>query len=1412
MGGGKSSTSTSTTTIPPEVLQRYSSVNAAAQQAASTPFQQYSTDPNAFVAPLNATQNAGIANTNAATNQAQPYYQGATGMTVAGSQNANLGGLNTNQYLSPYLNQVVGNTAAQLQNQNQQQSSALQGNAIMAGAFGGDRAGIAQGNLANQQSLANAQIISGLENTGYQQAQGVAQQQQGAQLSAQQANLAREQAGGAQLANIGNQAQTSALQGASAQLTAGQTAQQTQQAGQTALYNQFLQQQSYPFQVDQFLANIAEGTGSLSGSSTSTTQPSSFFSDRRLKEDIEPIGKTFDGQNIYKFRYKDKPGMQMGLMAQDVEKKHPHAVGLAGGYRTVDYDEATKNAAKRGHFRSGGLVPEYAAGGSPGIDTTDENPYGGAQIFDLQPLILRHLMTAQPVGGQKQPQNDIAQATGLFNDAKDIYGDGKAIYNGIQTLKTGGRAGYAGGGGPYDQLTGAAPSNENTPDYAMMTAVPPTILPSGPDDSGPNKPGTPNGQAPNGKLGSAAPVSTAPQTPATNYGSMDNATHGGMGNAANMRSGGRAGYDDGGGLPYQDDSQDDVDTPQYLKQKTGLNASGISIPDQQNTHGLMTAQNPTGAPTSGIGGVAQAANLAKSIYGLGSGVAGLMAPAATVAAPAAGLAGTAAAGAGTAAATGGGGILTGLLGLLPFLKNGGAVDRKNFDDGGDVGDDPNNPLSPFAHIGDPNYQQPGDADPGKPVVVAPGTSVDAAPAASATPVAPSRSSHDIAADVLSSLGTQNAAPAPAASPAAGNDNSNTGLVPDLPPAQYIKPQRVRPIAAEMAAPTGLPPAASATQDASVTPNGGNTTADQVWGRMIHQESGGQQFDKNGQPITSSAGAVGIAQVMPATAPIAAKLAGLPWDPSRYRNDPAYNAAIGRAYYDQQVKTFGDPILAAAAYNAGPGAVQNALKQSSESGGSPWQYLPAETQKYVSIVGNGSAPSSSTSGLSSVGQGLASVPSAVSGGLSGAANTASTALSDPSNQRIALSVLAGLGKMAGSNSRYLGSAILQGLGGGADAYINYGKGAADIGQTRANTIRAQQEANLVAAHTAQTQQETTNLRGAQYQRMVIPNDGTYVLDKSNPMAGMTKVADAQGLPIPGVSPTLAGAAVTAPLVSSPAAQNGNTTTPASGTTAPQQASGPQDLKPASINPTNWIASTSPPDNYQPGVQARYANYASDPAGGAQIRQQAIQDAAKLHDVASSAAQTQQNLANMKEAYQNLTPNQVGPLHDAYMKVGGELNSYTNALGLGNVLDPQAFASGQEVDKLHGALVSSMGGTRGAQLFADVAASVPGGGNTPLGFARVSASVDQMAQRTRDLSAYMDNYANKFGTLNGAQEAFDAQNPPEAYAAKAVLESVPPAAVQQLQTFVKQNPKSAQAAMKSFDKTFGNGTSKLIVGGQ
>lgn len=64
-------------------------------------------------------------------------------------------------------------------------------------------------------------------------------------------------------------------------------------------------------------------------------------SDRRAKKDISPIGELRRGLPLYAFRYRGEPRrapLRIGVMAQDVEKRHPEAVHTErSGLKSVDY-------------------------------------------------------------------------------------------------------------------------------------------------------------------------------------------------------------------------------------------------------------------------------------------------------------------------------------------------------------------------------------------------------------------------------------------------------------------------------------------------------------------------------------------------------------------------------------------------------------------------------------------------------------------------------------------------------------------------------------------------------------------------------------------------------------------------------------------------------------------------------------------------------------------------------------------------------------------------------------------------------------------------------------------------------------------------------------------------------------------
>jgi hypothetical protein len=113
------------------------------------------------------------------------------------------------------------------------------------------------------------------------------------------------------------------------------------------------------------LGGQVEGTSKQSGSSFGLG--ANLLSDERSKEgpdggEPEKIGELANGTPIYRYRYKSDPNkrVQIGVMAQDVEKDDPDAVTEYGGMKYVDVDRATDEAARRARKKKDGGGNAYA--------------------------------------------------------------------------------------------------------------------------------------------------------------------------------------------------------------------------------------------------------------------------------------------------------------------------------------------------------------------------------------------------------------------------------------------------------------------------------------------------------------------------------------------------------------------------------------------------------------------------------------------------------------------------------------------------------------------------------------------------------------------------------------------------------------------------------------------------------------------------------------------------------------------------------------------------------------------------------------------------------------------------------------------------------------------------------------------
>lgn len=297
----------------------------------------------------------------------------ASGLNPAFAQANQIGGTgisgsDISRFMSPYTENVVNATRANFAQENARQDAQTNANAAKLGALSGTQPLVGRAISQSMRQPGQDATIAGLYDKGFTTALGAAGQSTGMQLQGlNSANAIAGQQSGINQTGFGQGTQ---LWNQDWQNSRGQAAQAAQGA--------------------QVLASLSPqsgvtSTGSSTGSSTgvSTADPSPFSvaanvagmglkaaalpSDERIKENIKPIGETYDGQQIYKYNIKGSPKTEIGLMAQEVEQRDPDAVGSIAGIKMVNYDRATKGAEKDD--------PGMAAGGSVGVKPRESDPH-----------------------------------------------------------------------------------------------------------------------------------------------------------------------------------------------------------------------------------------------------------------------------------------------------------------------------------------------------------------------------------------------------------------------------------------------------------------------------------------------------------------------------------------------------------------------------------------------------------------------------------------------------------------------------------------------------------------------------------------------------------------------------------------------------------------------------------------------------------------------------------------------------------------------------------------------------------------------------------------------------------------------------------------------------------------------------
>ncbi len=260
MSKGGSTTSSQTYTMDPQVAARYNEIYNRGVSAANSTANPYTAYTGELTAPFNGleSQAANLASTSANSASGLNTYG-----TIGNLQNANagtVGGTDLSAYMNPYTNNVINSSLGVLNQQKQLALNQAGDRAQAAGAFGGDRQAVEDANIQTQYGLQGAQLAAGLNQSNFQNAQTMANQDIQNKIAQQGVNL--------QAANSGLLGQTTSLNNLY-NIGAGQ--QNTQQAADTAKYNQYLSGQMFPQSQVSYLSSLLSAIPQQG--TTTSTQP-----------------------------------------------------------------------------------------------------------------------------------------------------------------------------------------------------------------------------------------------------------------------------------------------------------------------------------------------------------------------------------------------------------------------------------------------------------------------------------------------------------------------------------------------------------------------------------------------------------------------------------------------------------------------------------------------------------------------------------------------------------------------------------------------------------------------------------------------------------------------------------------------------------------------------------------------------------------------------------------------------------------------------------------------------------------------------------------------------------------------------------------------------------------------------------